>query len=297
MARRERARVATVWLAIALSVEILVTRVLDFSGAETVWATAGLSMLDLEHDAWIRPWVLQWYMESMLAYAFIMTLVLSCFVAWLWQAKGKRTQSAIGAMQKLHGMTLFCLAIFLLVTLRNGHFIVTYAVDVIAQFVMMIGLLFPSRATTYDAKEARLLDWEVQQIDGCLDDAPDAVAIDDIERDLNVLQKSAEFAGYSLSKISNTRDQLDAAKAAVRIRQALEHGKAMSMEQLRSLSGLPAEKFALLLFDLCKRFNLSIAGDKVMFLRDVDMSTFVRDVDTFFAQWRETEAAKLGKVL
>ncbi|MEX2680274.1 MAG: hypothetical protein Q6373_001625 [Candidatus Sigynarchaeota archaeon] len=71
----------------------------------------------------------------------------------------------------------------------------------------------------------------------------------------------------------------------------------VDMEYLRSISELPAEKFALLLFDLCKRFNLSIVGDKVTFHKDADMITFVHDVDTFFARWREAEATKLGKVL
>ncbi len=75
----------------------------------------------------------------------------------------------------------------------------------------------------------------------------------------------------------------------------LEQGKDESMEQLRSIPVLPADKPALLVFDLCKRFNLSIAGDKVTFLKDIDMTTFVRDVDAFFVQWREAEVYKLGK--
>ncbi len=52
----------------------------------------------------------------------------------------------------------------------------------------------------------------------------------------------------------------------------------------------------MLLLDLCKRFNLSIAGNKIASLKDVDMALFVRAVDTFFVQWREAEASKIGKI-
>ena len=134
-----------------------------------------------------------------------------------------------------------------------------------------------------------------------INEATCMLEINKIEQEIRDLAARASIARCSLNELDLAKDLLPNRRAVIAatsmVRQNLDRGKKISIDLLQSRAGLPPEQFAILLIDLCKRFDVSISGNEVAVHDDADLDSFMQEVDGFFARWRGNEARKLGKVV
>jgi hypothetical protein len=302
MARRQRCRLAATWLGIAMNAETWVTRAIDYSGAATVWASVDHYHPRFDIGAWVQPHVVSVYLVGMGVFAIFATLVLGGIVTGLVWGKRKTSRGCLIYLKWFHATTgIILIGNNFLVWLISGYVLSMMAIDTIANLVawgITEDLISKTNCTEQEARHFRI---ESRRIRARIDEANDKSELDEIKRELDGLTEQCSITGFRLLELDLAREQLamqvTTLKTTTIIHQTLEENKdkAVNVELLLSLSGLPSDKFALLLLDLCKRFDLSISGDTVTFHGDADIAAFVRDVDSYFARWRENEAIKAGK--
>jgi hypothetical protein len=301
MARRKRCKLAAAWVGIAVNAEIWGTRAIDYSGAATMWASVDQFHPRLDIGAWVQPFILNTYMVGMGVFAIIATLALGGIVAGLVWGKRKASRGFMIGLKEFHITGGIILAGNLFMGLSSGFFLAMMAVDMIFNLAAWGTIAVLISKTNCTEREARLFRCEARRIRARINEVNDKSELDEINREIESLRERCFIAGFRLQELDLASEQLTTQLTALKtnaiIHNALEQNKdkAVSVDFLLSLSGLPSDKFALLLLDLCKRFGLSISGDKVAFHGDVEITAFVHDVDGYFKLWRENEALKAGK--
>nr|MDO8083366.1 hypothetical protein [Candidatus Sigynarchaeum springense] len=297
--RRNRCKIAGACVGIAVNVEMWVTRILDYSAIPTTWAKVGGWLLKYRDGEVVLREVDRVFLDGMLLYVLVATLVLGVTVAGLCSKELMFARWSITAMKAFSCISAFGLFGYFVMYGIQEAFVITFLLDIAVQFTTYLVTTYLASMIGCTELEAEAFRREARQIGARLDDAKGLVALDALDRDTKALKQRATIANYSLPEIDLVQEQLITRRAtittAARIRQALERDKSVSVDSLQSLSMVPHDRFALLLLDLCKQFGFFISGDQVMIRGDVDIAALVRDIDGYFARWRDAEATKLGK--
>jgi len=121
-------------------------------------------------------------------------------------------------------------------------------------------------------------------------------SVDCLRHDIAWIEDAARRAGVDIQdQIGSGKKSLANLEARCNMRDAIRSDGAISIDKLRAVSGLPAEQFLTLLMDMCRQLDLSTDGSVVAARHDQDAASLLREIDAYFAKWREAETSKLSK--